>query len=275
MTKRQGDSFPSFPSAASPLWLILPTPDSPRRIRFAKQRLARRIPKRRLGTTGGRWRGMLSFPLLSPDFLHAALGFGLRFRQVGGGQQLGVIVPMFRRFLMSVPRRNGVPDIRLPKILRNAFAIVIHRAEVALRFGVSPARRRGETTSPPPRHSAQRPCRWHILRRDYIARGVSLFGGAAIPLCRLRVIPLNAPAVGIHNAEMMLRAGESLFGGKAIPFHRLRVIPLNTLCRWQNITPRLDCARWRVSVRRRGDTISPPPRHSAQHLCPCETSRRD
>ena len=57
---------------------------------------------------------------------------------------LGVIIPVFRRSFDSIRHRNGMPDIRIPIALRNAFAVVICHAEIPLRNGrlpVSAARR--------------------------------------------------------------------------------------------------------------------------------------
>ena len=59
------------------------------------------------------------------NFSMAAGGFLLGGGQVGRGQFLGILIPVFRRFLVSTCCRKGKPNIRFHIILWNAHAIVI------------------------------------------------------------------------------------------------------------------------------------------------------
>ena len=94
----------------------------------------------------------------------------------GWGEFVGEQIAHFCRFFLPVRRRNGIPDIRFPVVLRNAITIVMHYAKVVLR------------------------------------KGVSLFGGTAIPFNRFRLILSNPLAMFICKTEITVRGGISLFG---------------------------------------------------------------
>ena len=82
----------------------------------------------------------------------------------------------------------AIPFHRLPVVLGDALAIVIHQGEVVL------------------------------------GGGVILFGGAAIPFYRLGVIQRDTFAVIIHQGETILGADVILLGGQAVPTHRFDIV---------------------------------------------------
>jgi hypothetical protein len=54
--------------------------------------------------------------------------------------------------------------------------------------------------------------------------GVALLGRLAVPGDRLRVILVDAPALLVHQGEVILGVGVALLGRLAVPGDRLRVI---------------------------------------------------
>src|SRR5271165_6975679 len=106
---------------------------------------------------------------------------------------------------VGVPLLGGlaVPDQGLRVVLRHALAVSIHPAEAGLRVGVPLL---GGLAAPEER-----------LR-------VPLLGGLTIPRDGLRVVLWNAPAGGVHRAEIGLCGDIPLLGDLAVPEERLRVV---------------------------------------------------
>ena len=152
-----------------------------------------------------------------------------------------------------------VPAHRFGLVLENAPPGVVPEPEVELGERRGPDPQPAGTSAPLRPSSLRTPHPLaYMTPRPYCADGLALLGSQPVPAHRFGVVLENAPPVGVHDPEAVLRNGLTLLSVNEEPSQRCGIVATAIRCHsFVKCLPRRDWRAGQRSQQRQGDNAAP------------------